>query len=60
MVLAHEATTSGPHPEYLVIAGAMLVLGVVLYLQKSVQPVVSVVLVVASVALAAGAFLVGG
>lgn len=60
MVLAHAATTPGPHPEYLVLAGALFVLGVVLYIQKSVQPAVSVVLVVAAVALGSGAFWVGG
>ena len=58
MLLAHAAEASAPHPEYLVAAAAFLLLGGVLYVQKSVKPVVSVVLVLLAVALASGAFVV--
>lgn len=56
MVLAHAAEASGPHAELLVAAAAFLILGVTLYAQKSVKPVVIVVLLVIALALASGAF----
>lgn len=60
MVLAHAVHASGgPQIEYLVVAGALLVLGVLLYIQKSAPPVVSVVLAVVAVALGSGAFFIG-
>lgn len=59
MLLAHTAT-SGPHTEYLILAGALLVLGVVLFVQKTVKPVVSIAIVLLAVALASGAFFLGG
>ncbi|MDQ4142792.1 MAG: DUF4399 domain-containing protein [Actinomycetota bacterium] len=56
MVFAHAVGSSGPHVEFLVMAGALLVLGVLFYVQKAVKPVVSVVLVVLAIALGSGAF----
>lgn len=60
MVLAHGAGSSGPHAEFLVVAGALLVLGVLFYIQKAVKPVVSVILILAAIALGSGAFILGG
>ena len=60
MLLAHTAEASGPHTEYLVLAGAFLVLGIVLFVQKTVKPVVSLIIVLLAVALASGAFILGG
>ena len=57
MLLAHTAQASGPHTEYLVLAGAFLVLGIVLFVQKTVKPVVSVGIVLIAVALGSGAFI---
>lgn len=60
MVLAHAVHTSGgPQMEYLVIAGAMLLLGVLLYIQRSAPPAVSVALGVVALALGSGAFFIG-
>ncbi len=56
MVLAHTITPGGPETEYLVVAGAMLVLGVVFFIQKNVKPIVPVILIVGAVAVGAGAF----
>lgn len=60
MLLAHTAQASGPHTEYLVLAGAFLVLGIVLFVQKTVKPVVSLAIVLLAVALGSGAFFLGG
>ena len=57
MLLAHGAQSSGPHSEFLILAGAFLVLGVTLFIQKSVKPSISVGLVLVAVALGSGAFL---
>lgn len=59
MLLAHTAA-SGPHTEYLVLAGAFLVLGIVLFVQKTVKPVVSLAIILLAVALGSGAFILGG
>ncbi|MDQ4095773.1 MAG: hypothetical protein M3174_06200, partial [Actinomycetota bacterium] len=48
--------SSGPHAEFLVVAGALLVLGVLFYIQKAVKPVVSIILVVLALAVGTGAF----
>lgn len=59
-MLAHTAQASGPHTEYLVLAGAFLVLGVVLFVQKTVKPVVSIGIVLIAIALGSGAFIFAG
>ena len=56
MPLAHAVGSSGPHAEFLIVAGALFLLGVLFYIQKAVKPVVSVVLVVIAIALGTGAF----
>ncbi len=55
MVLAQVAHP-GPNGEYLVAAAGMLVVAALLYVQKTVAPLVTLVLAVAAVALATGAF----
>ena len=60
MLLAHTAQASGPHTEYLILAGAFLVLGLVLFYQKAVKPVVSVGILLIAIALGSGAFVFGG
>lgn len=60
MVFAHIVSGPGPAPELLLLAGALLFLGVVFFLQGSVKPAVSVGLVLAALALAGGAFAFGG
>ena len=60
MQLAHTLGENGPEIEFLIIAGAMLLLGVIFFMQKAVKPVVSVILVIGAFALVAGAFAVGG
>lgn len=59
MMLAHAAG-SGVHSEYLVMAGAFLVLGVVLFVQKTVKPAISLGIVLLAVALGSGAFFLTG
>lgn len=56
MVTAHTFTPGGPETEYLVFAGAMLVLGIVFFVQKTVKPIVPVLLVLGALVVAAGAF----
>ena len=56
MILAHGAESAGPHTEYLILAGGFLLLGVVLFAQKSVKPVFSIGLILLAVALGTGAF----
>jgi hypothetical protein len=56
MVLAHVAQSGGPHTEYLILAGGFLLLGVVLFAQKSVKPVFSIGLILLALALGTGAF----
>ena len=61
MELAHSAGTSGgPNIEFLVLGGGMLLLGVLFFFQKTVKPVVSLVLLLGAFALAAGAFAFDG
>jgi len=58
-VLAHGATHgSGPDVELLFFGGALIVLGIVFFVQKSAKPQVSIVLVLAGLALGVGAFTV--
>lgn len=60
MLLAHTASGSGPAAELLLMAGALLLLGVIFFFQRSVKPAVSVGLVLGGFALAGGAFALGG
>jgi Domain of unknown function (DUF4399)/Family of unknown function (DUF6130) len=60
MIYAHTLGTGGPDLELFMFAAALLVLGVVLFLQKSTKPIVSVVLLVAAFAVGTGAFALGG
>lgn len=57
MQLAHTLGTGGPEIEFLILAGAMLVLGVAFFFQKGVKPIVSLILVLGAFALSAGAFI---
>ena len=59
MLVAHGAEGSGSQAEYLVTAGALLALGILLFLQKSAPAAVIVVLVLVALALASGALLWG-
>ena len=56
MLLAHTITPGGPETEYLILAGAMLILGVVFFAMKNVKPIVPVILIIGAVAVGAGAF----
>lgn len=56
MVVAHTLGSNGPEIEFLVLAGALLILGVVLFLQKTVKPSVPLFLVLGAIALGVGAF----
>jgi hypothetical protein len=56
MLLAHTLTPGGPETEYLIFAGAMLILGVVFFAMQNVKPIVPVILIVGAVAVGAGAF----
>lgn len=56
MLFAHTLGAGGPEIEFLIIAVAMLVLGIVFFVQKSVKPAVPVVLVLGAVVMLAGAF----
>lgn len=56
MESAHTVGSGGPEIELLILAGAMLVLGVVFFFQKSVKPIVSLVLVLGAFAVSGGAF----
>ena len=60
MNLAHTLGAGGPDLEIFLFAAGLLVLGVVLFLQKSAKPMVSVVLVIAAFAVGTGAFAFGG
>lgn len=59
MVFAHTLGAGGPDLELFILAGSLLILAVVFFLQKSVKPVVSFVVLVAAIALGAGAFALG-
>ena len=54
--LAHGAQTGGPDPEFLILAGALAIVAVVLFVQKAAPPLVSVSLLALAVALGVGAF----
>jgi hypothetical protein len=60
MQFAHTLGAGGPEIEFLIVAVAMLVLGIVFFIQKSVKPAVPVILVVGAFAMTAGAFAAGG
>jgi hypothetical protein len=60
MQFAHTLGEGGPEIELLIVGGAMLFLGIVFFIQKSVKPAVPVVLVIGSIAVVAGAFAAGG
>jgi hypothetical protein len=60
MQFAHTLGAGGPEIEFLIVAAAMLVLGVIFFMQKAVKPVVSVILVVGAFAMGVGAFAAGG
>lgn len=56
LLLAHGGSASGANAEALVLAAALAVVGIALFVQKSAKPVVSVALVLAGIGLAAGGF----
>lgn len=61
MVSAHGAPAAGgANVEMLVIAGAVLLLGIVLFAQKTARPAVGLTLAVVGVGLGLGAFAAGG
>lgn len=60
LLLAHTIGAGGPDLEMTLLAGGLLVLGLVFFFQKTVKSVVSVVLLVGALAVGAGAFAVGG
>lgn len=60
MLLAHTFGSSGPDVELLLLAGAMVVLAVIFFFQKTVKPMVPVVLLLMAFGVAAGAFALGG
>jgi hypothetical protein len=60
LYLAHSFTPGGPEIEVLLLAGALLYLGVYLFVRKAAKPIVSVALVVAALAFGIGAFSIGG
>ena len=57
--LAHTFGTGGPDIEMLLLAVALLFLGVTFFIQKTTKPAVPVVLLIGAMALGAGAFAVG-
>jgi hypothetical protein len=57
--LAHTFGTGGPDIEMILLAAALLFLGVTFFIQKSTKPAVPVVLLVSALAVGAGAFAVG-
>jgi hypothetical protein len=60
MVLAHTLGAGGPEIELLLLAVALLFLGVTFFVQKTTKPAVPVVLLVGALAVGAGSFAVGG
>jgi hypothetical protein len=60
LYLAHSFTPGGPEIEVLLLAGALLYLGVYLFVRKAAKPIVSVGLVVAALAFGLGSFAIGG
>jgi hypothetical protein len=60
LLLAHSFTPGGPEIEVLLLAGALLYLGVYLFVRKAATPIVSVGLVVVALAVGLGSFAMGG
>lgn len=60
MILAHTIGVGGPDLEMMVLAAALVMLGIILFVQKTAKPAVSVGLMVAALAVGGGAFAVGG
>lgn len=60
MILAHTLGSGGPEIEMLLIAAALLVLGIVFFVQRSAKTSISVVLIVAAFAIGVGSFALGG
>jgi hypothetical protein len=58
--IGHTLGAGGPEIEFLILAGACLVLGVFFFFQKNVKPQASVVLLVVAIALGVGAFAIDG
>jgi Domain of unknown function (DUF4399) len=58
--LAHTLGAGGPDIEMLLLAVALLFLGVTFFIQKTTKPAVPVVLLVGALGVGAGAFAVGG
>jgi hypothetical protein len=56
LVLAHSLGAGGPELELLIVAAGLVVLGTVFFLQRSVKPELSVVLVVVGVGFGIGAW----
>ena len=59
MNLAHTFGTGGPDIEMMLLAVALLFLGVTFFIQKSTKPAVPVLLLVGALGVGAGAFAVG-
>jgi hypothetical protein len=59
LIFAHTFGTGGPEIEMLLLAIALLALGIVFFVQKSTKPAVPVVLVLGALAAGAGAFALG-
>lgn len=55
-LLAHGGALGGPNFEALVLAVPMVVVGVILFVQRSVKPIVSVVMVLGGITLIVGGF----
>ena len=61
MRVAHGATAAGGvHLEFLIVGAGFAVFAVVLFLQKTAKPYVSVVMLLLGLALASGAFVLDG
>lgn len=56
MPFAHGGEAGGPNFEALILAVPMVVVGIILFVQKSAKPVVSVLLVLGGITLALGGF----
>lgn len=56
MPFAHGGEAGGPNLEALILAVPMVVVGIILFVQKSAKPIVSVLLVLGGITLALGGF----
>jgi hypothetical protein len=54
MILAHTIGVGGPDLEMMVLAAALVFLGIILFVQKTAKPAVSVGLMVAALAVGGG------